>query len=92
MKGELFDLVGFAGSTKDLDTISDQVDISVRLHHIKQLIFIHHEECGAYGNESTLERHAKDLHKAKERVNQKYPDLQVSMYYLQLDGTFNEIT
>jgi carbonic anhydrase len=52
LKGKTFDLVGYAGSTKDLDTILGQIDISVSLHHISQVVLIHHEECGAYGVES----------------------------------------
>lgn len=86
-----FDLVGFAGSTKDLDTVLKQIDISVRLHHITQLVLIHHEECGAYGAESTPERHEADLKKAREVVMAKYPQLQVDLYYLHLDGQFEKI-
>jgi len=56
-----FDLVGFAGSTKNLETILSQIDISVNLHKTKEVILIHHEECGAYGAESTLEKHTEDL-------------------------------
>lgn len=89
--GKKFDYIGFAGSTKNLDTILGQIDISVRLHQIKQVVLIHHEECGAYGAESTPERHAADLIKAREAVLAKYPSLQVDLYYLLLDGTFQKI-
>lgn len=91
LAGKKFDYVGFAGSTKSLDTILAQIDISVRLHQIKQLVLIHHEECGAYGAESTPERHAEDLKKAREAVVAKYPTLSVDLYYLHLDGNFEKI-
>ena len=91
LAGKSFDMVGFAGSTKDLDTVMNQIDISVRLHEIKKLVLIHHEECGAYGVESTPERHEADLKKAREAVLAKFPDLQVDLYYLKLDGTFESI-
>jgi len=68
LKGKTFDLVGFAGATKNLKTVLKQIDISVRLHHIEKVILIHHEECGAYGEESTPGRHAKDLKKAKTAI------------------------
>src|SRR3989344_6399548 len=71
LKDKTFDLVGFAGSTKDLDTVMKQIDVSVRLHHIKEIYLIHHEECGAYGTESTQERHALDLKKAKTEILSK---------------------
>lgn len=92
LKGKTFDLVGFAGSTKDLDTVMNQIDISVRLHHIKQIVLIHHEECGAYGTESTFERHKQDLRKAKETILKKYPNLSVELHYARLNGQFAEVS
>jgi carbonic anhydrase len=86
-----FDFIGFAGATKDLETVMGQIDISVRLHHIKQAVLIHHEECGAYGAESTPERHASDLKKAREEIIKKYPNLQVDLYYLHLNGEFETV-
>jgi len=87
-----FDYVGVAGGTKDLDTILKQVDVSVRLHEIKQLVLMHHENCGAYGIESTPEKHAADLLKAKEIIHKKYPKLKIDLFYILLDGQFNEVT
>ena len=91
LKGKTFDLVGFAGSTKDLQTVMKQIDISVRLHHIKEVYLIHHEECGAYGAESTPEKHAEDMRKAQETILLKYPILKVELYYLHLDGEFEKV-
>jgi carbonic anhydrase len=91
LKGKTFDMVGFAGSTKDLETVMKQIDISVRLHQIKKVVLIHHEECGAYGAESTPKRHATDLKKAKSEILSKYPTLEVLLYYLHLDGTFDKV-
>ncbi len=86
-----FDYIGYAGSTKDLQTIIKQVDISVKLHHIKQVILIHHENCGAYGDQSTPQRHREDLLKAKFNISKKYPQLSVKPYYLKLSGEFTEV-
>lgn len=91
LKDQTFDLIGFAGATKDLDTIVNQVDISVRLHQISQVVLIHHEECGAYGAESTLERHTADLLKARSAILSRYPHLNINLYYLTLSGEFIHI-
>src|SRR4030042_5680734 len=88
LKDQTFDLVGFAGSTKDLDTILKQIGISSRLHQICQVVLIHHEECGAYGAESTLEKHTADLLKAKSAILSRYPHLDISLYYLKLSGEY----
>ena len=86
-----YDYVGFAGGSKDLETIKKQLDISVRLHHIKEVVLINHEDCGAYGVESTHDRHAADLKKAKKTINVLYSYLKVNLYYLHLDGEFEAI-
>lgn len=91
MENKTYDYVGFAGSTKDLLTVMKQLDISVRLHHISQVVLIHHEDCGAYGKESTKEKHAADLTKAKNTISALYPDLKVELLYLHLDGKFETI-
>ena len=91
MDEKTYDYVGFAGSTKDLLTVMKQLDISVRLHHISQVILIHHEDCGAYGKESTKEKHTADLIKAKNTIIALYPDLKVDLLYLHLDGKFEKI-
>ncbi|PIV09861.1 hypothetical protein COS31_01275 [Candidatus Roizmanbacteria bacterium CG02_land_8_20_14_3_00_36_15] len=90
-KNKTYDYVGFAGATKDLKTIMKQLDISVRLHQIKQVVLIHHEDCGAYGKESTHDRHVADLGKVKKIIKNKYPKLQVDLYYLHLDGMFEKV-
>lgn len=89
--GKTFDLVGFAGATKDLATVLKQIAVSVRLHQIKEAYLIHHEDCGAYGKESTPQRHSQDLVKARSVVLAKYPDLSVYLYYLHLDGKFEKV-
>jgi len=91
LPGKQYDLVAYAGATKDLDIIMRQLEISVRLHSIEEAVLVHHEECGAYGDESNRERHAQDLGKARERIAQEFPFLHVLTYYLHLDGTFEEV-
>jgi carbonic anhydrase len=91
LKNKTFDLVGYAGASKNLDVILGQLDISVRLHQIKQVILIHHEECGAYGAESTLARHATDLKKARSAILAKWPSLQVDLFYMKLNGEVEKV-
>ena len=91
LQNKTYDYVGFAGGSKNLETIMGQLDISVRLHQVKEVVLIHHEECGAYGAESNRERHAIDLIKAKKTIAAKYPNLLISLYYLHLDGVFEKI-
>lgn len=81
-----FDRVAIAGGVFDLDYVLKQVEISKRLHHIKKVILINHEDCGAYGEAGTPEKHAEDLKNAASKIRSQYTDLEIEIYYLQLDG------
>ena len=63
-----FDRVALAGGVKNLETILGQIEIAHRLHHIKKVILINHEDCGAYGEAGTPEQHAEDLRNASTRI------------------------
>lgn len=86
-----FDRVAIAGGVFDFDYIFKQVEISERLHHIKKVILINHEDCGAYGQAGTPEKHSEDLKNAAVKIKTQYPDLEISAYYLHLDGSFEPI-
>ena len=86
-----FDRVALAGGVKNLETIMNQIEIAHRLHHINKVVLINHEDCGAYGEEGTPQKHAEDLRNAEAEIKEIYPDLEVETYYLHLDGTFEPI-
>ena len=92
-----FDRVAFAGGVKNLDSILEQIGISERLHNIKKVVLINHEDCGAYGKENIpdedaeYQRHSQNLKSAAAAVKEKHPDLKVETYYLYLNGTFEKV-
>lgn len=87
-----YNRVALAGGIKDLDQILGQIELVVKLHKIKGVILVNHEDCGAYGKEGTPLKHAMDLQAAKHKIKQLYPDLKVQCYYQRLDGTFESIS
>lgn len=89
--GKQYDTIRFAGATKELFMVLSQIDISVRLHKIKQVVLVHHEDCGAYGRESTFEKHKEDLLKAKKVLHHLYPELVVDVFYMRMDGSCQQI-
>lgn len=91
LKNETYDYVGFAGGVKDIETVLKQIDISVRLHNIHHVFLINHEDCGAYGESGTKEKHIEDLRSAKNEILTNHPSLEVDLYYLHLDGDFEHI-
>ena len=88
---DTFDRVSLAGDIKNLDAVLDQIKIAHNLHQIKKVILINHEDCGAYGAEGTYQKHIHDLKNAETKIEYLYPDLEVDIYYLHLDGEFEKI-
>lgn len=87
-----FDKVSLAGGVFDFETILKQVEISKSLHHINKVLLINHEDCGAYGEAGTEEKHIEDLKNAAGGIKAEFDDLDVEKYYLHLDGTFEKIS
>lgn len=104
---ENYDLLTIGGVTKQIaapdqiefrEFILKQVAISVDLHHIKQIIFIHHEDCGAYGGKSAFKDQAAekdkflaDMQEAERIIKTKYAQLAFIKVYAQLNGTMEKL-
>lgn len=86
-----YDRVGIAGGVKNLDVGMSQIELAIDLHHIRRVVLINHEDCGAYGDEGTRERHEADLKAARQHILRKYPHVEVETYFAKLDGAFEWI-
>ena len=85
-----YDRISWAGGVREFAIVQTQVQISSRLHNVKKVILINHEDCGAYGSLGTKERHLSDLAYAEQAVKSSL-HLQVEKYYLHLNGEFEKI-
>jgi hypothetical protein len=86
-----YDRVALAGGVHDLTSVVRQVGIAVRLHRVQRVVLVNHENCGAYGSAGGADRHRKDLCKARDRIHKGFPHLEIELYFLLLDGTFQRI-
>lgn len=86
-----YDRVAIAGGVLDIYPVLKHIELAVRLHKVRKVILVNHEDCGAYGPAGTFERHRKDLLEAEQKVHALQMDLRVEKYYLKLDGTFSQI-
>lgn len=86
-----FDRVALGGGVKNLPFILEQIELSVKLHHICTVYLINHEDCGAYAEEGTFARHKKDLLFAKKIIRQRLPQLVITPLFLTLDGKFLDV-
>jgi hypothetical protein len=72
------------------------VEDSIRLHQIKEVYIIHHEDCGAYGLgelpvAEQLKRQYQDMQEAAQILKKRYPHLKVYLAFLYLDGNMVEL-
>ena len=93
-----YDLIGLAGSAKNLAspsneanrvTLIENIDTSIRLHSAKRLILINHIDCGAYGGskafsgfDDELAFHTNELKKAKQIAMDKFPELEIETVFM----------
>ncbi len=78
-----------------------QLDISVSLHHIDEILVIEHQDCGAYaldglipGNlEVAMDKpmHQEIAKKTLAKINEKYPNINVKFLYVTLDGSVENL-
>lgn len=86
-----FDRLSITGGVKNLPFVLEQIALSHKLHHIKEVYLINHQDCGAYAEEGTLDRHKKDLLYAQKSIKQKYPKLKIIPLFLKLKGEFIKV-
>jgi len=86
-----FDIISLAGSVHDYEMVLKYVELAVRIHSIKTVCLINHEDCRAYGRDGTYKRHRHDLLDTSIKLHALFPDLNVEAFFLHLDGTFESI-
>lgn len=105
------DIVSVAGAAKniadpkmesDKEFMLRQISISASLHHIKEIIIMNHEDCGAYGGRKAFasydeekNRLTEDMKKAAEIIHSQNPEIKITAVLAKIndDGvvSFEEI-
>lgn len=94
LKGN-YDYISIPGSIRNLldpntkDLVLNKFGISFRLHHVKRIIILGHQDCTTgYGGSKNFSEPAieyeticKDLKKARRLMHFKFPHLKIYLYY-----------
>ena len=95
------DIVRVAGVAKNLARpreerdrrfLLEQLRISRKLHEVRQIYLVNHEDCGAYGlekvedSEEELATHNNDLRAARAMLEEQFPGVEILIYFMPLDG------
>jgi carbonic anhydrase len=108
--GNLYDMTALAGSSLALSGVPhqadatafwDQLDISYRVHHIKKVIILDHQDCAAFSYtinpqltddpKLELQTHQESMSRAYWAIRDKYPDLNIELYFVSLNADVKSI-
>ncbi len=86
--------LGDPADPNDRDFVLKQIGLSIKLHHAKKLVLMTHEDCGAFGGSKAFggdqakefEKHEQVHSVAKEVIQERFPDINVSGYFISFDG------
>lgn len=77
------------------------VDLAIQLHKINKVMVLDHRDCGAYrlilGEDFVKDRaketaiHTKTLKELRRQINEKYPEMEVELLLMDLDGKIETI-
>ena len=78
------------------DFILEQMRMSILLHKTQRAYLICHSDCATYGglaaykNDRALEaeHHGQELQRARELLNDRFPELQVECFFVNFEGVF----
>lgn len=78
----------------DRDYMLREIEKSIRLHGIKKVMLFSHHDCGAYGGFKSFNQnpgkelgfHQKELRKAHQVINRRFPKLRVLTYFIDNEG------
>lgn len=100
-----FDFPSLPGAAKAINESSGSdlamncINVPVELHHVKKIVIVNHQDCGAYGgsakfkgdSEAEQKFHEEQLKLAKEKLSAKYPDQEIILVYAKLVDDKNNI-
>lgn len=86
----------------DAEAFWDQLDISYRLHQIKKVLILDHQDCAVYkykidpsltdNPELELTTHTEYLSRAYWAIRDRYPDLNIELYFVNLNTEVKQIS
>ncbi len=96
LKIKNFDLATVPGAAKEIVNGNEaidklEIDIPVKFHHVRKVVIVNHEDCGAYGGSSRFKNadeeekfHRGELLKARSIIEKVHPGVEVVLAYARL--------
>src|SRR3989344_6557594 len=72
------DEISWPGASKDFENVSKAAALSIELHDPDEAYIYEHEDCGAYGEDNSMDAHRKNAYKLKAFLEEKKPTMKVT--------------
>lgn len=83
------------------DALLRQIDLSVKLHDPDEIVIFDHQDCGGYAQDDTIpsglekeddiEKHKHYANKAKEVLEEIYPEKTIKVLYIDMEGEVSQL-
>lgn len=84
-----FDRISLPGASKDLDQVLQYAQVSIRLHDPDQVLIYEHQDCGAYGQDNSLETHRQSTANLANALKDIKPRLKIETFFATFEGITN---
>ncbi len=81
-----FDRIAWPGASKDFDNVKNAASVSLRLHDPDEIIIYEHEDCGAYGEDNSIETHRINAQNLANSLKETKPSLKISLLIATFEG------
>ena len=75
-----YDLITIPGASLNVGEAESSAKISFKLHEPEIVMIFDHEDCGAYGEDNSSERHIRNLTQAKDKIKSINPKVDVKTF------------
>jgi carbonic anhydrase len=81
-----YDLITVPGSSLNIKDVVGSITTSFKLHQPSKVYIFDHEDCGAYGNDNSEDRHRENLKIAKKTISGINSKIEVRTFMVAFKG------
>lgn len=81
-----FDRISWPGASIDFENVKGASAISLKLHDPDEIVIYEHEDCGAYGEDNSLETHKNNAQKLVKALREIKPRFQAVTLIATFEG------
>jgi len=81
-----FDRISAPGVSQDFEVVDEFAKLSLQLHDPDQILIYEHEDCGAYGEDNSEEKHHANAQKLADSLKTAKQGLEIKILFVTSEG------